>query len=739
MKKQLLLGTALFAAMSAFPQSGRVSGGVATGVVDRKSELTLNSRGINETPVSPMVGSGYVQTSNPSTTAGRAATNVNWSLLTGSSNVYGMLVNAQRPLGYNPALKAITFVHRKSDYYAETPAVGSTAKTGVIVANISTDWGATWDSTCIWANSTNWGRYPQGGIYNPSGNTTLSNAYIVGTGPTVAGTTWSGAWYASKKLDAFNTTPSTLPGGQTFFNLALTSYPAGQFSNGWTRCGFSATDDGIVRALGVLETDLQGLTTVRGFAVSTGTFNGTGFDWRMDSLMPPCVVDGSNDKQLNPDPQMAWNQDGTIGYVVGIGALNSSTLANRGMQPIIYKMDRTTNANATWTLMPSIDFNSTAMRRVVISKFGGLFGMLPLQVLGTDTVGVPNFNDYDIAVDANGKLHIGATFFSSSTDHPDSLGFFSTIKTSINPNESYAWRHVNGSRPYLYDFYGDGTTDFKYLLVDSMSSEGPDSRPNQRGFGDNPWDNTGDGGTKVSIDARIQMGRTPDGKNIIFSWAESDSLFTNSQFKWNNLPDIKTRAIAVHSGTNTNAYLLDLGPEQNMTQNDNNVRTRATLHYMSTVSGDATLTCIPVATSYSANIFVPFTVTNSNPYSQLTNNATWFGGAGVNYKFPKASGEIIGTNVDDTGIHGVNGTLDYATLYPNPAQGAAALKFTLNQSSAVEITVMNAVGQVMSTSKINGNVGENNTRIELSGLSAGIYFVTLKAAEGKSTKKLIVE
>jgi hypothetical protein len=519
-----------------------------------------------------------------------------------------------------------------------------------------------------------------------------------------------------------------LPGGQTFISLALTSYPAGQFSQGWSRCGFNSTDDGKVRALGVLETDLQGLSTVRGFAVSTGTFNGTGFDWSMDSLMPPCVIDGAGDKNLNPDGQMVWNQDGTIGYVVGIGALNSSTLATRGMQPIVYKMDRTTNANATWTLMAGIDFNSTAMRPVIKSKNGGRLGMGALQILGTDTVGVPFFNDYDCAVDANGKLHIGATFYSSASDHPDSLSFLQTFTTSINPTEKYSWRHVNGSRPYLYDFYGDGTT-FNYLLIDSISTEGPGSAAGSRGFNENPWDNTGTSGAKIGIDSRIGLGRTPDGKHIIFSWVESDTLFTNNQFKWNNLPEIKTRAVAVHSGTNTNAYLKDAGPEQNITNNDNNVRTRATLHYMSTTCSDASVT-INATGLYSVEVFMPFTVTNSNPYSQLTNNATWFGAGKMLYKFPKES--TVGLN-ENSSIIGLS------TIYPNPAQGSAVVKLNLVQSSAVEVTVLNAVGQAVKTVKVQGTVGENNFRLDLSGIATGIYMVNIKADNAQTTKKLIVE
>ena len=729
MKKQLLFGAALFTAMSAFSQTGRISGGFTAGAVDARKENGARMSSVNETPVSPMYGSGQLNPSNnPSTEASRAVTTVNWSLLTGSSNTYGMLVNSQRPLSYNPALKAISFVHRKSDYYQESPAVPATAKTGVIVANVSTNFGQTWDSTCIWANGTNWGRYPQGGIYNPTGNTSLANAYVLGTGPTVAGSTWSGNFYASKKLNVFNNTPSTAPGGQVFFDFALPSYPAGQFSNGWTRNGFCSTDDGKVRAIGILSSDLQTLANVRGFAVSTATFNGTGFDWKMDSLMPPCVLDGAGDNNLNPDPQMAWNQNGTIGYVVGIGARKTATLSNMGMQPIIYKMDRTTNPAATWTLMPGIDFNAPVMRSVIASKSEGRYGMAPFNILGTDTVGVPFFSDMDIAVDANGKLHIAASFYSASSDHPDSLNFLSTYTTSINPSERYSWRHVNGSRPYLYDFYGDGTT-FNKILVDSIASEGPGVSSGSRGYNDNQWDPSGTGGAKLNSDARLQLGRTPDGKHIIFSWVESDSLFTNNGFKWNNLPDIKTRAIAVHSGTNTNAYLLDLFGEQNLTGNDNNVRSRATLHYMSPIASDGTVTTTPAAV-YSVNIFVPFSVTNSNPYSQLTNNATWFGAANVTYKFPKAN---------ETGIAENNTLLSMSTVYPNPARTSATVKVVLVESAALDVVVMNAVGQVVKSVKTAGTVGENMIRVDLAGLASGIYMVTIKADGNSTTKKLIVE
>jgi hypothetical protein len=63
----------------------------------------------------------------------------------------------------------------------------------------------------------------------------------------------------------------------------------------------------------------------------------------------------------------------------------------------------------------------------------------------------------------------------------------------------------------------------------------------------------------------------------------------------------------------------------------------------------------------------------------------------------------------------------------------------LVQSSAVEVTVLNAVGQAVKTVKVQGTVGENNFRLDLSGIATGIYMVNIKADNAQTTKKLIVE
>jgi hypothetical protein len=745
MKKHLLLGIALIAAVSAFPQSNRQ--------LIRPSRMAavpkgfpLKTVGVNETPVSPMYGSALEPVQDESQRG--APTSVTWKLLCGSMNTYGMLVSNSRPLQYNPNLNAVSFIHRKSESYTVTPPIPIAAESGVIVAEISSNWGASWDSTCIYADPTDWGRYPQGGIYNPTGNSSISNAYVVGCGVTVGANSFSGDWYASKKLNVFSTTASTVAGAQQFISFSLPSYPPNMAAHGWSRCGFSVTDDGIVRSVATLERDYATGGGMRGYAILTGTFNGATFDWKIDSVIPYATVDNTGDKNLMIDPQMAWNQAGTIGYLVGSGQ-TSLNKANGGLVPIIYKMDRSTNPAATWTQMPSINFNSPAMRPIVISRntftSQAHFGLAGLDTIMTgpntwDTIGAPRTEELDIAVDANGQLHIGFVCSSMPVIHPDSVNYVTQFTTQPNSSEEYRWRHVNGSRPYLWDIIGDGISPWKPLLVDSISSEGPSPSPGYPGYASNPWDAGGTGGAKVSIDARLQLGRTPDGKFITFSWSESDSLVTDDSYKWNNLPDLKVRAMAIPTIA-TGVYSLNvnsnpvspISPKQNMTSMGNNtVKNRATLHYMSPITGSATVTGLgtPTAPTYTVDINTPLTVTNSNPYLQLFNNRTWYGAAAVTYLFKQPTTVGVAENAN---------LLTESNIYPNPAKGTAMLSLVLENSEPVEIVILNTVGQSVRTTMIQGHRGEQAFKLDLSGLSSGLYFVNIKAGDAQATKKLILE
>lgn len=652
-------------------------------------------------------------------TSAAATSSINWQLLCGSMNVYGQLVSQSRPLQYNDNVNTVSVIHRKSATYVASPLADSNA--GTIVAEISADWGASWDSTCLYAN-TEAGRYPQGAVYSSPGNSDIANAYVVGSGPTVSNNAFTGNWYASKKLATPGSTLYNNAGDPTANAQQFIPFNApGMQNHSWSRYGFSSTDDGAVRSVGLLENDPTTLGDMTGVAVVKGTFNAGVFTWAADVLTPSCIVQSDGTQAMFSSPQMAWNEAGTVGYVVIPGALNSATGSNRGFQPIVYK---TTNSGASWALVNGIDFNAPTMT-VVLQHIAA--------TASNPTLAIPAvFGDYDITVDANNKLHIGMICMSTFSPNDDSLGF---VGSFTNGSDNYNWGHVPGNRPYLWDFIGDGTAAWDVVLVDSMSTEGPSSQPSGAGYNENPWDPTGTGSAKIQIEPRIQLGRTPNGQYITFSWVESDTNFTSSAKKWNVLPDIKSRLMSIGSGTNmyqvsptelnVTQYPVSVGPANPQ------VITRATLHYMSPTTGSAQITnaCPPGYTGETVNVRTPFTITNSNPYSQLTNNTTWFTAANLGYDFCKL---IDGMN-DQAATPFVQ-----MGLYPNPATQSVQLKFAERVKENIEVKAYSLVGQEAKRWSFDASAKEE-LDLDLSGLTPGIYMIEVSNGKSSSTKKLVVK
>jgi hypothetical protein len=239
-------------------------------------------------------------------------------------------------------------------------------------------------------------------------------------------------------------------------------------------------------------------------------------------------------------------------------------------------------------------------------------------------------------------------------------------------------------------------------------------------------------GNKVVSDMRIQLGRDVSGQYILYSWAESDTAFTNAQEKWNSLPNIKARCLLTTAGST----VMTLSPtEVNVTRptpaappsytSNPNVSNRAMFHYMSTTS--MFHNCVG---SNTVQLRVPFTVSNSNPYDQLTENRLWF----------SASTLEFGGLTNCTGLQQVLAqNVNNIDIYPNPTDSKATIAVDLKESGNVLVNVYSTVGQLVSTTSFEGQFGVNKSEISLDHLSAGIYIVNVKVGNTTSTKKLIVE
>jgi hypothetical protein len=740
MKKHVLIGAVLLAAISAFPQSGRMKPKLS-GIIDTRI-LAQSKFGLAEEK-SPDIPTADNTTIEEGTVIQQPAlkssviTNT-WQAFTASMNAYGTSVPYTKPLQWNDDLNAISFLHRKSPTYAVNPTPASNAENGAIVAMISVDCGATWDSTAIWANDTYWGRFPGGAIYNPPStpvNTDINNAYIVGAGPTTGNqsTTWIGNWYASKPLGQVNydNSPSMVTNAQQVMPT-IGPYSPNLGRHDFSAYSFTGTDDGKMRVLAGITDD--GLASDSAIMLVTGTFNSTSstFDWAGTVFNPPVTLASDQSKNLLSRPMMAWNESGTHGYVVLIGVRAGSTQSNEGIQPIVYK---TVNSGATWTLENGINFNSSAFAGVKRS----------LTTVKTDTtLEVPWFNfleGMDCAIDANNKLHIFANVVGAYSNHPDSVFFLSQWGT-----EGYHFFHQPGFRPYLYDFIYDGTATtpaWSYLTVDSMSSEAPGLTSTSNGYQDNPWD--GDPNTsnqKLNSGSYLHMSRTPDGQFLVYTWSESDTTLTNSQKKWNSVPDIKARILKVSTGVMYPTGPAPAGNEIDVTGTaPGSIAHHAMFHFTSpkckisstvTVNGGA-----PV-------ISLPMTVTNSSPYHQLTTNKHWFSWVTLNpgnvpdNQISVCAAVTVPTNT--VGVaENVYSSASGSYVFPNPAKNSVNVSVNLVNNSKIQIDVLNAVGQVVRSAKADGQNGINTVQVDVNGLASGIYMVNVKVDNASSTKKLVIE
>jgi len=77
------------------------------------------------------------------------------------------------------------------------------------------------------------------------------------------------------------------------------------------------------------------------------------------------------------------------------------------------------------------------------------------------------------------------------------------------------------------------------------------------------------------------------------------------------------------------------------------------------------------------------------------------------------------------------------TLYPNPSNGLVSVIATLPGAQTLELSVYNALGQLISSSKHSG-VTSNVINLDLSNNSNGVYFVTINNGQEKIVKRLIL-
>jgi hypothetical protein len=76
--------------------------------------------------------------------------------------------------------------------------------------------------------------------------------------------------------------------------------------------------------------------------------------------------------------------------------------------------------------------------------------------------------------------------------------------------------------------------------------------------------------------------------------------------------------------------------------------------------------------------------------------------------------------------------------YPNPASNDLTVDFETQNSSAVTISLVNSVGQLVYSNDLGIISGKKSTKINVSGLESGMYFVKVKTDNGEKVSRISV-
>lgn len=86
----------------------------------------------------------------------------------------------------------------------------------------------------------------------------------------------------------------------------------------------------------------------------------------------------------------------------------------------------------------------------------------------------------------------------------------------------------------------------------------------------------------------------------------------------------------------------------------------------------------------------------------------------------------------------VESVLSSLNITPNPAKTQATVGFTLAQSSAVTVSLMDAVGRTVSTQNASFGAGAQTVNINVADLAAGVYNVVVRTENGTISQRLSV-
>jgi len=575
-----------------------------------------------------------------------------------SINAYTMLYQEQTCLWYDHTLNALMATHRGNNstvYPAMTYLTGND-----LVYAISTDQGSTWLRKTGIVDGTRH-RYPSGVIHNPAGNTSVDNLYACMTGPQTDGTSWNNTYKVSVKYDG-----SDLD-NQIEANPNLEALLQ----------GLTATEDGRVHFCG---DDYMGDYTSSTLKVKNGLYNTSNtVDWTNVDISLDNVITRKTDNTLITffgDAHMAWNNDGSVGYVFVRGS-DDRPDDKPSWVPIVFK---STDGGETWVQTPYFDFSTLSEITDWILPIGS-----------NDNVFKPMFTEMDMAVDALGKPHIFACIRGAASADIDSL--------------TYIWTRTYGTASFdadnnYFEVWQDASDNWHAHHIDTVWTDEVDATAS--------W-YVSPGSANITWDHRLQASRSYDGTVVFATWGDSDYKFWGTQ-KYNLNPDLFVFGHEITSG-----YMA--GPV--------NITDQSDLWGVSFFNFTS-----PVSIETAPGSFtIPVSVENITSTGQNADNPVYH----IFVKGVEMTGFPVGINEN------VNSGSKVSACYPNPSNGTTFFDVTVEKNSNVNATITSVTGQKVSSKDFGViQTGTHKLSIDNSNLRPGVYFLNVTSGDQKFTNKMIV-
>jgi hypothetical protein len=304
-------------------------------------------------------------------------------------SAFNMLTNGRNmcnPVAVDKNLNTVIFLHRhNSNVFG--------GNSGNLRYDVSTTGGTSWTTNLGVLNpvSTYVARYPNAVIYNPSGNTNVSGAYLGYTAATFnsGSGAWNGIVTGVRQLSGSgNTEFYNQPGASSYFiNGSLVKGAPGVF---WA-----------------LDLTSNGINPTGGINVFKGTWNGSNINWTTNTVLTPNFDVSALGYPIVGELNIAFDPTGTIGWIAVMTDLTSGP-STYGYYPVFYK---TVNGGVSWT--GPVSFNFSQFDCITSNISGSAFPAAHYMA--------------DLAVDIKGNPHLLTTV-------GDGLGNYSVDFTS--------WHHV---------------------------------------------------------------------------------------------------------------------------------------------------------------------------------------------------------------------------------------------------------------------------------------------------------